>query len=245
MQKRVVITGAASGIGRETAHLLSSKDHNLVLIDCNLQGLEETKENCLSRGASKVAIFHLDLAEAGASSELAATLNDLGSGEIVFISIAGTNAPGAFLGKTWEEQKHVLEVNLVAPIALAYQIVPLMLEQGAGQLILLSSIAAKYSFTGSAVYCASKAGLLGFGRILSEELREQGIRVTNILPGSVDTPLWAKHKSTPPLEDMLSAQAVAEVLRDLVLMPNDRNIDLIELLPPKGTLSKLCVVPNC
>ena len=75
-----------------------------------------------------------------------------------------------------------------------------------------------------------------FGKCIAAEYRTRGIRVTSILPGSTDTPLWDSQSFQPNREDMLSPRAVAECIRDVILSPADRSFDEIVLMPPKGIL---------
>ena len=105
-----------------------------------------------------------------------------------------------------------------------------------GQIIIGLSVAAVHVCPGSAGYATSKAALHMLGKVIAQDYRGEGIRVTSLLPGSVDTPLWEGKEWTPPKSDMLPVTAVAEAIRDLVLMPLDRNIDELHLMPPKGIL---------
>ena len=83
---------------------------------------------------------------------------------------------------------------------------------------------------------ASKAGLLAAARGWQAEYRRTGLRITNLLPGATDTPIWDGGSFIPERNDMLPAAAVAEAIRDLILSPSDRNVDELTLMPPKGIL---------
>ena len=125
---------------------------------------------------------------------------------------------------------------LLGPMLMCQDVLPWMLHLGKGQIVNVLSIAAEVPFSGGAAYGAAKAGMLHFGRALAAEYRSKGIRITSLLPGSTDTPLWEGKEWVPPREDMLSSHAVAEMIRDLIRMPSDRTIDHLVLMPPKGVL---------
>jgi NAD(P)-dependent dehydrogenase (short-subunit alcohol dehydrogenase family) len=125
---------------------------------------------------------------------------------------------------------------MIGPMQLCKFAIPWMLRAGGGHIVNVLSIAATHPFSGAAAYCASKAGLHMFGKALAAEYRGRGIRVTSLLPGSTDTPLWDKQSFQPSREDMLPARAVAECIRDVILSPPDRSYDEIVLMPPKGIL---------
>jgi NAD(P)-dependent dehydrogenase (short-subunit alcohol dehydrogenase family) len=135
-----------------------------------------------------------------------------------------------------EAIEQTLKINLMAPIYAIHAALPWMLEAGGGKIVNVLSIAAVHTFPGSGAYAASKAGLLALGRSVAADYRSQGVRVTAILPGSVDTPLWEGKSFVPNREDMLTREAVAETIRDVVLMPQDRSVDELLLMPPKGIL---------
>ena len=149
------------------------------------------------------------------------------------VNAAGVAEFGDFTKLDFRNQ---LDVNLVAPLALCQAAIPWMLEHGSGQIINVLSIAATTPFSGAAAYAASKAGLLMAGRCLSAEFRKQGVRVTSVLPGATDTPIWDDASFVPERADMLSVSAVAEAICYLVGLPADRVIEELTLTPPKGIL---------
>ena len=127
-------------------------------------------------------------------------------------------------------------VNLIGPAALCRLVLPAMRRAGGGRIVNVLSIAARHAFAGAAPYGASKAGLLQFGKSLALEVRGEGIQVSAVLPGATDTPLWDGGSSVPDRAEMLRPEAVAEAIRDILLLPDDRAVDELVLMPPKGVL---------
>ena len=235
MSKRVVVTGASSGIGREVALLLAERAHHLVLVARRAELLEELAEECRVKGGEvRVACF--DVGDFGACEGLGSALSKLGDGEPVLVNNAGMAAFGDYHESSFAEHWHQMTVNTGGAMAATHAVIPAMLEHGSGQIINVLSIAAETVFPGAAVYSASKAALRQFGKAISEEYRKRGVRVTNLLPGAVNTPLWDSQMGSPPKELMLSSRAVAEAIVDLVSLPSDRVVEEIRLTPPHGVL---------
>jgi short-subunit dehydrogenase len=130
----------------------------------------------------------------------------------------------------------MLTLNPRAAISCCRAVLPLMLRQRSGTILNVSSIAAKRALPGSAVYTATKAGLGGFSRVLSEELRGTGVRVGLLVPGAVDTPLWDSMGTTPPRDRMLSIDDVARAAVLMATLPPNASLEELTLLPADGIL---------
>ncbi len=233
--KRVVITGASSGIGAQTARLCARRGHRLVLAARSVARLQDLAKECSAEGSPKTLVCAVDFNEPTTARSLENALYQLGDGEPVLVSNAGTFNPGQFAESDFETHAGQVTVNLLGAMAAAHALIPAMLAHGSGQIVQVASIAATQSFPGAAAYCASKAGLLSFGRSISLEYRNQGIRVTSILPGATATPIW-KGESHPPFEKMLTAESVAEAIVTVIDLPPDRTIDELTITPPLGIL---------
>ena len=235
MKKRVIVCGASSGIGRAAALALSKTDCELVLAARRRVLLDELVSQCQANGATAVGI-PCDITQFLECEALIKEAKALGPAEPVLINSAGVAEFGDFASTPVASIEGQIHTNLLGPLFACRAAVPWMLEVGQGHIVNVLSISASLVFPGAAVYSASKAGLLMFGRILAAEYRKQGVRVTTVLPGATDTPIWNVQTSAPSREDMLTPEAVAEVLRDVILLPSDRNVDEITIMPPKGVL---------
>lgn len=237
MTKRVIVTGASSGIGKEAAWILSESHCELVLVARREDLLREIAQQCRDRGAVSADVIAADLSESSATcAEVIQEAIGPGISPLVLVNNAGTAEFGPYAEMDWNVIERSMALNVLGPMRLCHAILPEMLARGGGQIVNVLSIAATHVFPNSGAYSAAKAGLLAFGRSLAASHRRQGIRVTSILPGSVDTPLWDGKDWSPPSEDMLSPRTVAEVIRDAIMSPPDRNYDEIVLMPPKGIL---------
>lgn len=224
--KEIVITGASSGIGTATARLLS--DHRLILVGRNRERLEAVANE--TNGHAVVA----DLTDLAGLEAVAQSVSNESGGRVI-VHAAGVAQFGSSAEMPWDTIQSQLDINLVAPLRLTHRLLPWLLG-GSGQVVSVLSIAATQTFPGAAGYCASKTGLLAAMRSLSAEYRKEGLRITNVIPGATDTPLWDGGSFIPDRKEMLSAEAVASCIADVVRSPSDRNFDEITLMPPKGIL---------
>lgn len=236
MKRLAVITGASRGIGKETALLLAQSFCDLVLVARSELGLEQVGRECKQMGAA-VTLVPMDLTETCATSRTMAKAREAGNGHYpILINNAGMADFGSFDQQPMELfEKHV-QLNYLAGVGMCHAALPWMLEKGGGQVINVLSIAAQHAFSGASAYCSSKAAMRMFSKVLAQEYRARGVRVTAIVPGSTDTPLWDKNPWKPEPADMLNPSTVAEAIRDIVLSPKDRNVDELVLMPPNGIL---------
>jgi NAD(P)-dependent dehydrogenase (short-subunit alcohol dehydrogenase family) len=229
MKASVIVTGASSGIGRAAAQALVEADYDVLLVGRREAGLRETS------GASPIAVC--DVSDFSACCRAVEQARELWrDSHPVLVNSAGAAAFGPFHETPVEQIEEQVKVNLLGTMFMCRAVLPWMLEAGGGQIINVLSIASTHVFPGGSAYGASKAGALMFTRILAAEYRGQGIRVTALMPGSTATPLWEGQAFQPDRADMLSAEAVAGAIVDLVKSPKDRNVDELLLMPPKGVL---------
>lgn len=233
--KVVIITGGSTGIGRATALALGTAGAHLVLAARSADKLRQTASEVESSGGVALAIptdvtqevevvrlFDTALEQCG---RLDALVNNAGSG--AFAPIIESEA------QVWRQ---TLDVALTATYLCSRQALNSMLPQGHGQIINVLSIAAKVAFKGASAYCAAKAGALAFTRVLAEEVRDQGIQVTALCPGSVATPFWDSIDPKPDLDQMQKPEDVANVIRWVLLQPEGIVIDEVVTTPPLGIL---------
>lgn len=234
LAKRVIVTGASSGIGRATALELAKNGCEVVLAARRLPLLVELTHEIEAAGGVAHPV-PCDITSAKACQDLIDAARRLGEGYPVLVNAAGVAEFGPFDEVEAAALTAQIEVNLLGALYCCHAAIPWMLEEG-GQIINVLSIAATHVFPGAAGYAVGKAGLHMLGKVLQAEYRSRGLRITNLIPGSVDTPLWEGQSFAPPKEDMMPPEAVAQAIRDLVNLPTDRNVDELVLMPPKGIL---------
>jgi 3-oxoacyl-[acyl-carrier protein] reductase len=135
-----------------------------------------------------------------------------------------------------EEWDKVINANLKSVYLCSKYALRPMLEQQAGQIINILSIAATVTFEASSAYCAAKAGALALTKVLSKEVRDQNIRVTAISPGSVHTSFWDGMEQHPDFDRMLKPEQVAKTALFVASQPLGMVIDEMTVTPPDGIL---------
>jgi NAD(P)-dependent dehydrogenase (short-subunit alcohol dehydrogenase family) len=130
-----------------------------------------------------------------------------------------------------EEWTATIETNLSAPFFCSHEAIPLMRSRGGGYIFNVSSLAAINAFKGAGAYNASKFGLNGFTEAMMLDVRYDGIRVSTIMPGSVDTDFGAAAGAVPREAWKLSAQDIAKAVIDLYRFPVSSMASRIELRP--------------
>lgn len=216
--KTAVITGASRGIGAAVARMLHARG-------CNL-GLASRSGSDL--GLDRVVARPCDVRDLDALVELChATAERFGGIDIV-VPNAGVGAYGRFLDLSRDHLDEMLDVNLKGTVYAIRAALPHMLGRE-GDVVTLASEAGRRGLPYEAVYCASKFGQVGLTRALDHELREQGIRCTNVCPGGVATDFAldeGRGRAPEALAGMMSAEDVAEVV--VFALERPRHLRILE-----------------
>lgn len=188
--KRVLITGAASGIGRATALAAAREDAHLLLTDRNAGLLDAAAHEVRATGGSVVLAAPADVSDLSAVRSLAAAAHDAGGSVDVVMNIAGISAWGTVDKLEHRHWQSMVDVNLMGPIHVIESFVPEMIRAGrGGHLVNVSSAAGLIGMPWHAAYSASKFGLRGLSEVLRFDLRQHRIGVSLVCPGGVRTPL--------------------------------------------------------
>jgi NADP-dependent 3-hydroxy acid dehydrogenase YdfG len=159
-----------------------------------------------------------------------ATVGELGRLDVV-VANAGVGAYGPFLEMKPDDVEAMIDVNLKGTLYTARCTLPHLIESK-GDFVSLASVAGLRAFPGEAVYNASKFGMLGFTRALDHELRELGVRVTNIAPGGVATDFaMGSGRTADSVEGMMSAEEVADVVLFAVNQPRNLRMMTVSFRP--------------
>lgn len=186
--KVVIITGAGSGIGKETALLFAKEGAKVVVADFNEKGGEETTAD-IKKNGGEAFFAKLDVSNREQAKQMVKlTLEKYGKIDVL-INNAGI-VQDAFLSKMTEEQwDKVINVNLKGVFNCSQAVVEVMMNQGNGVIINTSSIVGLNGNVGQVNYAATKAGLIGMTKTLAKELGKKGIRVNAVAPGFIATPM--------------------------------------------------------
>ena len=213
-----MITGASRGIGAALARMLHARGVKL--------GLASRSGDDL--GLAGAVAQPCDVRDLDALTRLCDLTAESFGGIDIVVANAGVGAYGAFLDLSREHLDEMLDVNLKGTLYAIRAALPHMLGRE-GDVITLASEAGRRGLPNEAVYCASKFGQVGFTRALDHELREHGIRCTNICPGGVATDFAldeGRGRTTAALPGMMTADDVAEVV--VFALERPRHLRLLE-----------------
>lgn len=187
--RKILITGAGSGIGRATARLFLREGAALAVLDRDREGLAHTVAD-LGATADRVASAVVDVTdEAGLATALSAVGTALGGLDGV-VNSAGFDLIQDFGAMSTAEWTAVLAVNLTGPCLVCRAALPALKAAGRGTIVNIASAAALRPLGQRTAYCAAKAGLVMFGKALAMDLAPFDIRVNSVCPGIIDTPLF-------------------------------------------------------
>jgi NADP-dependent 3-hydroxy acid dehydrogenase YdfG len=215
--KVALVTGASRGIGAAVAKALDTEGVRL--------GLASRSGDDL--GLESAVAQPCDVRRPEQLEALAAATADRHGGIDILVANAGVGAYGPFLELPPDHLEEMIDVNVKGTLYAVRATLPYLLRSGAADIVTLASEAGRRGLPLEAVYCASKFAQVGFTRALDHELREQGVRCTNVCPGGVATDFAMGRGRThdmPGLAGMMTAQDVAEVVLFVLSRPRNHRI---------------------
>ncbi|PIG95254.1 SDR family oxidoreductase [Gloeocapsopsis sp. IPPAS B-1203] len=234
--KSALITGASSGIGKATALAFAKVGIDVALVSRSQEKLAAVASAVQQTGV-KVTACPLDLADVEQVREqISAIAADFKVD--ILVNSAGMGYTGNLSETPLTDWQAVMNLNLTSVFQCILGVLPIMRDRGTGTIINVASIAGVQPFPSWGAYSASKAGLIALSKTLAAEERQNGIRVTTICPGAVDTELWNSDTVKIKLERsaMLTPESVAQSILHTVLLPQQAVIEELTLMPNAGVL---------
>jgi NAD(P)-dependent dehydrogenase (short-subunit alcohol dehydrogenase family) len=233
-RRLALITGANRGIGLAIARALARQGCDLVITGRNERALAKAAR-VLDKLGVQVLAQSCDVRNPDSVDYLFALIRGLRTPLDILINNAGIGHANRTIGELpypmWCE---VIDTNLTG-MFLVTQAALAVMRRG-GTIVNNLSIAAERVFPGSAAYNASKHGALGFTDTLREELRPKGIRVIALMPGATDTAIWETLWPKAPRRKMMSAETVAKMVVNALLLPENSTVEKLVLMPSSGAL---------
>lgn len=228
--KGALVTGASRGIGLAIARSLGRLGARVGICARNVAELQSAAMGLRQKGIDAFP-FVADVTKPESISELARRAHEA-IGEIeVLVNNAGLGRFRPIQEFTEQEWDNVLDTNLKAVFLVSKSVIPEMLRRGSGLIVNISSLAGKSAFAGGSIYCASKWGLIGLTACMAEELRDHGIRVAVICPGTVATE-FSSHPGKD-LSKMLQPDDVAHAVEMIVTQSPQSFISEISVRPAR------------
>jgi short-subunit dehydrogenase len=196
--KRVLITGASSGLGAALASGLAAREAVVGLIARRRDRLAEVLADC-RRSSPDSAMWVADLGDSSSVGELALRAWDGLGGIDVLINNAAIPKRRVVTELRPDEVEDVMRVNFFAPMRMTLALLPRMLARGSGLVVNVSSVGGRLPIIHETAYCASKSALCGWSEAMAVDLYGTGVSVKLIEPGPVDTEIWDQPGSEEPI----------------------------------------------
>jgi NAD(P)-dependent dehydrogenase (short-subunit alcohol dehydrogenase family) len=229
-RKIALVTGGSRGIGRAIALKLASLGADVAICGRDSARLSESLVDLKKAGVNAIAIV-ADVTSAHDVSKLVERVETELGPITLLVNNAGIGLFGPVHQKSEEEWDRLMNTNLKSVFLVSRSVVPGMIKRGGGDIINISSLAGKNVFAGGGIYCASKWGVQGLSGCMAEDLRENGIRVSTICPGSVATEFSGRGPKDP--SKVLRPEDVAHAVAMLATQGEQSFLSGVELRPLK------------
>ena len=230
--KTAIVTGGSKGIGRGIAEALVRADVNVCLSARHEAEMERAVADLNRLGGGNAAGFVCDVRNYDEVRSLLEDANKTFGGIDILVNNAGIGIFSSVEDMSVEDFRATLETNLFGVFYCCHEAIPLMKKRGGGYIINISSLAGTNAHPRMAAYNASKFGLNGFSEALMQEVRHDGIKVSYIMPGSVNT-AFGGDESSDAKSWQLQPADIARVVLDL-LHHDDRSLpSRVEIRPSK------------
>src|SRR5262245_54146534 len=184
--KVALITGASAGIGQACGRALAQEGAHLVLTERRSDRLDALAKEVAASGA-ETALITGDAREEETARQSCAAAKDKWGRLDILINNTGVGNYKNLTDTSAEDYDEMMDTNVRSTFLFTRHAVPLMLAQGSGTIVMISSMAGIYGFGGEAVYCMTKFAQVGFAQALDKELRQSGIKVSAVCSGGVKT----------------------------------------------------------
>ena len=233
--KIVAITGGGTGIGAGIARGLAEAGCRVTIGGRRLEPLEEVAKS--SSAPHPIRCQPIDVASPESVSTFFQSIRtEVGEVDIL-VNSAGINIQKRTMAEmSPEDWERVLAINASGAYRCMHEVLPAMRSRKDGLIVNISSVAGKRAITlGGVVYCASKFAMTALGTAVSNEVRDEGVRITNVYPGEVNTPIL-DNRPTP----------VSQEHKDAILQPEDIASVIVTIcgLPPRANVPEIVIKPT-
>ncbi len=233
--RTAVITGATKGLGRAIAEIFAQNGFDLCVCARTEADLEAMERDWAEQfPQQKLHTFSVDVSKKAAVREFGDFVRNTFPRLDVLINNAGLFLPGKISDEQEGRLETQLETNLYSAYHLTRALLPIMIPQGRGHIFNMCSIASFMAYPNGGSYSISKFALLGFSKVLREEMKPKGLKVTSIMPGAAWSDSWAGVDL--PYERLMQANDVAKAVWGCYDMSDAAVVEELVLRPQLGDL---------
>ncbi len=234
MSKTAIVSGGTKGIGKAIIEKLAANGFDIITCSRNINDLESLKSSIESTYDVKIHIYKVDMSKKKEVLNFGAEALKLASEISILVNNAGVFIPGQLHVEEDGVLEQMIDTNLYSAYHLTRQIIPGMKEKKHGHVFNICSTASFMPYENGGSYCISKFAMLGFSKVLREEMKENGIRVTSIMPGATMSASW--EGVDLPEERFMKASDVADALFNAYEMSDRTVIEEIVMRPQLGDI---------
>lgn len=232
--KVAIITGGGRGLGEAITCVLSNEGAIVVPADINFDNVKQIADSINGRGRQAMPVT-IDVSdEESVKKGINKIVDQYGKIDIL-INNAGTDKTLSIEEISVEEWQRVIQVNLVGPFMMSKYVFDIMRKNGGGDIVNITSTAAKRAWANASAYHASKWGLLGFSHALHVEGRPHNIKVTALVSGGMKTPFLLDRFPDIDTNNLQDPYNVAETVKFVLSMPRETVIPELLVLPMRET----------
>lgn len=234
MQKAIVVSGATKGIGRAIVQRYAIEGFDIVCCARSKDNLEELKSDIESKFPVQVHVFKADLSIKDEAKKFADFAQGAGVEIIGLVNNTGFFIPGAVHNEEEGALEKMIETNLYSAYYLTRGLIKDMMARKRGHIFNICSIASQIAYPNGGSYSISKFAMLGMSKVLREEMKEFGVKVTSVMPGATYTASWEGANISE--ERLMPAEDVAELVWSAYSLSDRSVVEDIVVRPQLGDL---------
>lgn len=235
MNMNAVVTGSTKGIGRAIVFALLREGWNVAVTSRNVNDLNKLKEEVFASHPDQQCIIHqVDFSDKNETIQYGQIINKTWPEIDLLVNNVGIFMPGAIHKEEDGSLEKMMETNLYSAYHLTRELIPGMVSRRKGTIINMCSIASFMSYPNGGSYTISKFAMLGFSKVLREEMKPFGIKVTSIMPGATWSATWGD--ADFPDDRLMPAKDIAELVIALTKMSAAGVVEEIVVRPQLGDL---------
>jgi NAD(P)-dependent dehydrogenase (short-subunit alcohol dehydrogenase family) len=234
-QPNVFLTGASRGIGRAIALAFAAEGAGIALVGRDERALAAVAREVEARGGTPLPIV-ADVRDEGAMAAAMARTIDRFGGLDVVVANAGIARIGKVESFALEDFRAQLEVNVLGAFLTVRAALPHLRRAGKPHVFLIGSTCSVEAYPEWSAYCASKFAVLGFSKALRQEVKGDGIRVTDVLPGATATEIFDGLPGDWPREEMVRPDSIAAAVLAAWRLPKEATMERVQITPTSPSL---------
>lgn len=234
MSLKLVITGATKGIGYALAQKFAAEKFDIAFCSRNVANVQALQEELITEHGIKAYGLLCDVSDKKELEKFADKALKLLGGCDVLVNNAGIFTPGNIENEASGLLEMQLNTNVISAYYLCRKLLPSLIKGNRSHIFNMCSVASIKAYPNGASYCISKHALLGFSRVLREEMKSKGVRVTAILPGATFTDSWAG--TAHPENRFVQSSEIANIVWGIYENNSNMDVEEITLRPLLGDL---------